>query len=285
MRAVLFALIAFLPAVQGTESIQPQRIVSTAGTLTEIVWALGAGDRLVAVDSSSVYPEQATNLPQVGYSRQLSAEGIFSVRPDLVLLSEDAGPPAVLEQLERLGVPLITISADHSVEAALERIHIVGRALGRKKEAEELAQKVESEIAQVSRKNPRETAPKVLFLYARSGGIMNVAGRNTAADIVISMAGGVNAINGYEGYKPLTAEAAVTAAPDVILVTDRGMDASGGAEELLKQPGLSMTPAGRNRRIVAMDDLLLLGFGPRLGEAVGELSNQLQPVLARTDRP
>ena len=106
---------------------------------------------------------------------------------------------------------------------------------------------------------------------------MNVAGRRTAADSIIALAGGRNAVEGYEGYKPLTAEAAAGAAPDVILVTSRGLETSGGVDELLKQPGLSLTPAGKARRVIAMDDLLLLGFGPRLGQAAKELCDQLHP--------
>lgn len=282
MRGISFALLLLLPCGL---SAQPERIVSTSGTLTEIVCALGADNRLVAVDSSSVYPELVTQLPQVGYSRQLSAEGILSVHADLVLLSEEAGPPAVLDQLKRLQVPLVTLPEGHTVEEAAKRIELVGEAIGSEEKGRKLAANLRRQLEQTARDQSEQNRPKVLFLYARGGGVMNVSGTDTAADSMIHLAGGVNSITDYTGYKPLTAEGAVAAAPDVILVTERGLEASGGVAGLLSQPGLSMTPAGRNRRIVAMDDLLLLGFGPRLGQAVEELSLQLQPVLARTDRP
>jgi len=272
---------AFALALGSTHAAD--RIVSCGGTITEIVFALGAGDRVVAVDSSSVYPEDATKLPQVGYVRQLSTEGILSVKPDLFLVNEDGGPPETLTQVEQLGVKTLKIDTEHTPEAAAQRIVAVGEALGIKESAQTLADQLTADIKEVQQAVAAMPAkPKVLFLYARGGGIMNVAGTNTSADSIIELAGGTNAVTGYEGYKPLTAEAAVAAAPDFILVTTRGLESSGGVEGVLKQPGLAMTPAGQTEgRIISMDDLLLLGFGPRLGQAAQELSKKLHPTVAQ----
>lgn len=254
------------------------RVVGGAGAITETIYALGAQDRLVAVDMSSVYPSEARKLPQVGYTRQLAAEGILSVQPTLLLINDDAGPPTALSQIEKAGVKIVRLPNDHTPEAAEERIRAIGQELGRTEQARQLIARLHAEIRAVrARAEGAGTHPKVLFIYARGGGVMNVAGRRTAADSIIALAGGRNAVEGYEGYKPLTAEAAAGAAPDVILVTSRGLETSGGVDELLKQPGLSLTPAGKARRVIAMDDLLLLGFGPRLGQAAKDLCDQLHP--------
>lgn len=273
-----FSLSLFLSAVLSASAFAAdQRIVSAGGALTETIYALGKEGELAAVDTSSVYPEAATKLPQVGYARQLSAEGILSVSPTVLFLTEDAGPPSVIQQIEDAGVKVVRLTNKHTPEAAEERIVKIGEALGCPAEAEKLAAKLKTDLQAVAARVaglPRH--PKVMFIYARGGGIMNVSGTHTAADAVIALAGGVNAVQDYENYKPLTAEGAVAAAPDVILITSRGLEGSGGVEGLLKQPGLALTPAGKAGRVIAMDDLYLLGFGPRLGQAALELCNQLQ---------
>lgn len=260
------------------------RIVSTSGAITETVYALGAGQALVAVDLSSVYPEEATKLPMIGYARILSGEGILSMKPNLILANSDAGPSGVMEQLKASGVPLVFLSNAHTPEAAAERIRIIGREIGRTSEAEKLVAEMEGQLREAAALVASQKArPRVMFIYTRGGGIMNVAGRGTGAEAMIELAGGVNAVHEYDGYKPLTAEGALLAAPDYILVSSRGLESSGGVAELLTQPGLSETPAGRQKRVIAMDDLFLLGFGPRLGLAVRELSEKLHPVSFAKD--
>lgn len=267
-------------ALFATVSLQASdRIVSAAGSVTETIHALGAQDALVAVDVSSVYPETVAALPKIGYARQLSAEGILSMNPTVVFVTEDAGPPEVLKQLKGAGVKVMTLSNEHTPDAAVERIRKIGAALNREEAAGQLVDTLRADLALAqARVEAEKTRPRVLFIYARSGGVMNVSGTGTSADAIIALAGGVNAVDGYENYKPLTAEGAVAAAPDVILVTTRGLEASGGVEGLMKQPGLSLTPAGKAGRVIAMDDLFLLGFGPRLGQAAKELCEGLHPA-------
>lgn len=252
------------------------RIVSIGGPVTEIVYALGADKGLAGVDTSSIYPEAATKLPQVGYQRMLSAEGVLALHPTLILASADAGPPPVVEQLKQSGVTWITIPAENSVKGAKAKIEAVAHALHREKEGGALESHLDDQMAKAQALVASETVkPKVLFIYARGGGTVNVAGQGTAADAMITLAGGANAVSGYTGYKPITAEAVVAAAPDVILIPSRGLESIGGIDGLLSQPGLAATPAGKSRRVVALDDLLLLGFGPRLGDAL----LQLTPLL------
>lgn len=270
--------LCLLAAVSTLAAEPAVRIVSAGGPITETIYALGAQDQLVAVDISSVFPAEAEKLPKVGYARQLAAEGILSVNPTLVIAHDDAGPSEVLTQLEKANVKVVKLPNDHTAESAEKRILQIGDLVGKKAEAEALTQKLHNDIKTAQeRAAAAGSKPKVLFIYTRGGGVMNVAGTKTGADAIIELAGGANAITGYEGYKPLTAEAAVSAAPDYILVTSRGLESSGGIDELLKQPGLASTPAGQARRVIALDDLYLLGFGPRLGQAALELNEKIHP--------
>jgi iron complex transport system substrate-binding protein len=258
------------------------RIVSVGGTVTEIVFALGLGPRVVAVDTSSVFPVDATALPQVGYQRTLAAEGVASQRPTLLLLTHEAGPPPAVEQLRGLGIPLHVIPADASVEGAKEKIRLVAAALGEKAKGEELTRTLTAELASAEAlTKSAKSKPKVLFIYARGGGTLMVGGTGTPASVMIQLAAGENAVSAFDGFKPLTAEAVTTAAPDVILVPSRGLETLGGIDGLVAQPGIALTPAGKARRVVAMDDLLLLGFGPRLGSAVRALAILLHPELGQ----
>lgn len=270
----LFGLFAFAACAPKGSSItgNAARVVSIGGSVTETVYALGVGDRLVGVDTSSLYPEEARRLPQVGYMRQLSAEGVLSLRPTLVLLTADAGPPAAIEQIRSAGVALVIIPSEHSVEGVKAKIRAVARVLALEERGEELVRSFERDLVETQRIVAEQKGrPRVLALIARGPNAMNVAGTGTAPDEMIELAGGINAVSDVEGYKPLSPESAIAAAPDVILVPSRGLQSMGGIEALLRTPGLAMTPAGRANRVVALDDLLLLGFGPRTGAAVREL--------------
>jgi len=250
-----------------------ERVVSVGGPITEIIYALGQEATLVGVDTSSIYPEAATKLPQVGYQRLLAAEGMLSLRPTLIIATEDAGPPTTIEQVKASGVRIVIVPGLHSIAGVKEKIRAVAHALNCEPKGEEVVHALEADEAKLAAKFV--DTPHVLFIYARGGGVFNVSGEGTAADSMISLSGGVNAVRGYHGYKPLTPEAAVTAAPDVILISTRGLESVGGVDKLLAQGGLALTPAGKNRRIIAMDELYLLGFGPRTGRAVQELAARL----------
>ena len=261
------------------------RIVCVGGAVCETVFALGAGDQVVAVDTSTGYWAGAAGLPRVGYQRALSAEPILALGPDLVIAAAEAGPAVALEQLRAAGVRVAVMPEARSPESAAERIRQVAAALGKDAEGRALAGGVvETSRAAAARRAGRRV--RVAFVYARGSGTVMVAGRDTPAGAMLALAGADNAVDGYQGYKPLSAEALVAAAPDAILVPARGLASLGGAAGLLAQPGVADTPAGRTGRIVAMDDLLLLGFGPRLGEAIDELAGRLAEARdARADAP
>lgn len=250
------------------------RIVAIGGAVTETLFALGLGASIVGVDTSSVYPPEATALPQVGYQRNLSAEGILMLRPTVVIVSDDSGPPAVLDQLSEAGVKLLRVPASATLAGARERIVTVGRVTRSESKASALVASLDSRLAAVA--TAPDPSPRVAFVYARGAGTLTVAGRSNAADEMIHLAGGRNSITSFEGFRPLTSEALVEAAPDVLLFTTRGLESIGGVAGARALPGVSLTPAGRDGRIVAMDDLLLLGFGPRTGEAVSSLVKLLR---------
>jgi len=265
-------LAGLLPGL-GVAQAQP-RMVSVGGAVTETVYALGAQSQLAGVDTTSLFPVDATRLPQVGYARTLSAEGVLALKPQLLLASGEAGPPQVLDQLKRAGVRIEVLDEHYRFDGVLARTARIGQLCGREREAAQLVARLQQDWA-ARPKPPAGSAPRVLFVLAHAGGQLRVAGQGTGADAMITLAGARNAFAGVQGYKPLTAEAALQAAPDVILCTDQGVEAQGGADGLLKAPGLALTPAGRARRVVGMEALLLLGFGPRLPQAVAELTGKL----------
>ncbi len=280
--ACILALAGMTTLSLRAEETSP-RLIAIGGPVTEIVYALGADKHLVATDTSSIYPTEATKLPQVGYQRNLSAEGVLSQKPTLVIASVEAGPPPVVEQLKQSGVAWVSIPADFTVDGAKAKIRAVASATKNDAKGEILVQKLETDMTKARTfVDAEKSKPKVLFIYARGGGTVNVAGQETAADAMIALAGGVNAVKGYTGYKPITAEAVVAAAPDIILIPVHGLQSIGGIDGLLAQPGLAETPAGKARQVVSMDDLLLLGFGPRLGEAVLELTQLVHGKKAET---
>lgn len=264
------------------------RVVSLGGDITEIIYALGQADKLVAVDTSSVYPEEAAALPKVGYVRQLAAEGVLSLDPSLIIASADAGPPEVLDQLRQSGVAVFIVPGEDSIAGAKTKIAAVAQIFGAEALAEDLNRQIDLDVAEARLYTDTARAsskPRVMFVYARGAGTLSVSGTNTSAHAMIELAGGENAVTGYEGYKPLTAEAAVTAAPDVLLFLSRGLESVGGYAGLAELPGLALTPAYQAGRVLALDDLYLLGFGPRVGQAVKDLTLALYPEVAGSQGP
>lgn len=255
----------------------PGAVLSLGGAITEIVYALGQGDRLIARDTTSTYPPEAEALPDVGYVRALSPEGVLSVGPDLILSEEGAGPPEAVDVIREASVPFVTVPETYSAEGVLKKIEVIGTALEVPDRAAALSEAVgEALESAMARAEARAGERKrVLFILSTQGGRITAAGAGTGADAVISMAGGVNAVSDVEGYKPVSDEALVRAAPDVILMMDRGGDHGITDDALFSMPPLRLTPAGESRSVVRMDGLLLLGFGPRTAEAVEGLSAAL----------
>ncbi len=277
LAAAGLAGLAFLgAALAGESEYDTSRVVAVGGSLTEIVYALGEEARLVARDSTSVFPAEALELPDIGYMRALSPEGVLSIDPSLIVLLEGSGPPEALEVLGKASIPLVTVPERFDRDGILEKIRIVGDVLGVEDKADRLATDVAADIdaAQAATAGVKERK-KVLFVLSLQGGRVLASGTGTAADGIIAMAGGVNAVTEYPGYKQLSDEALIEAAPDVILAMDRGGDHETQAGELLAHPAIAATPAAASRKVVRMDGAFLLGFGPRTAAAARELATAL----------
>ncbi|MFN3260015.1 MAG: hemin ABC transporter substrate-binding protein [Pikeienuella sp.] len=258
-----------------------ERVVIAGGDLAEIAFALGAGERVVGVDSTATYPPEAMTLPQIGYLRRLSAEGVLSLAPDLLILAPDAGPDVALTQIEAAGAEILKGPDAPGAAGIAEKIRFVGAALGRVPEAEALAAETEAALASVAEKVARlPERPRVLFILHLQGGAPLVGGEGTSADEIIRLAGAENAAADVEGFRPMGREGMIAVAPDVILMMESRADAAGGLDAVLASPDIAATPAGQAGRAVAMDGMKLLGFGPRTPEAIAELARLLQPEAA-----
>ncbi|PJZ26637.1 hemin ABC transporter substrate-binding protein [Leptospira hartskeerlii] len=276
-KLITLALFLCLPASIFAEA-KDLKIVTLNGTVSEIVFALGKGKLVVGNDTSSLYPPEALALPKVGYQRMLSAEGILSLKPNLILGLEYAGPPEVIEQLKSAGLKVIIYPGLPGVEPALNNILAIGKEIGAEKEAQKLVQDIRKKHSKIAEKVSKlKSKPKVLFVYHRGTGLAQVSGTETPADEMIRLGGGINAVSGFTGFKPITPEAVIAAQPDIILIPSRGLESLGGKDGVFALPGVKDTPAGKKSRVVAIDDLVLLGFGPRLGQGIEELFESFHP--------
>lgn len=260
------------------------RIVAIGTATTETVYALGAGDKLVAVDNSShEYLPETKNLPTVGSRTALNAEGILSLKPTLVIMNADAGPPQIFEQLRAAGISVLTLKADYSVENVKQKTQIIARALGIEEKGKTIADKIDAEMVEVAKLlEKKQTTPKVMFV-GRGPNMPNatMSGAGTTIDTMVKLAGGTNPFTDFTGFREMTDEAVGAAQPDVILITERSFERSGGIDGVLKFPGVALTPAGKNRRIVPVSDVYFQGFGPGVGKAVHDLAVKLHPELAQ----
>ena len=255
------------------------RIVSTSGALTEIVYKLDAVERLVGVDTTSTYPQAASQLPQVGYQRALSAEGILSLNPGVVIATDEAGPPAVINQIKAAGIPVSIIPTDYSAEGIAAKIRKVAEAVNKKETGERMVTTLEAEMAALKALTDQtKHAPKrTIFVMNIGNGSPMVAGVNTAANALINIAGASNPVDAYEGYKPISIESLINLNPEAIIVTKRTLKSMGGIEGIMEIPGLAMTDAGKHQNIITLDGLSALGFTPRLPEAATALHKQIYP--------
>src|SRR3954463_3178614 len=240
----------------------PARIVSIGGAITEILYALGFEDRLAGVAPTSLYPAAARDKPSVGYMRQLSSEGVLGLNPSLVLAVQGSGPKETMDVLEAAKVPLVLVPETFSEAGLIDKIKLVGHAMGADKRAECLTEAAPGLLAQLRELRAKVTKPvRVMFVMSLLNGRAMAAGQKTAANEIIAMAGGVNAIDGHDGYKIISDEAIIAAKPDVVLSIARSKD-SLDAEAVYLHPAFALTRVVANKAFISMDGLYLLGFGP-----------------------
>ncbi|MFN3348016.1 MAG: hemin ABC transporter substrate-binding protein [Pseudorhodoplanes sp.] len=262
------------------DAIDASRTVSIGGSITEILYELGAAQNIVAVDSTSLYPRQALQEKKnVGYMRALSPEGVLGVAPSLILALQGAGPPQAMSVLKAAGVPIIMVGDDYSAEGILRKIERVAKAVQREERGRCVAERVRRDLDTLAQWRAGIGKPvRVVFVMSFVNGRAMVAGRNTAADGIIRMAGAVNAIDQFEGYKQLEDESVVAAQPDAVLAMLRDAEPV-SAKQVFAHKGFALTPAAARNAFVAMDGLYLLGFGPRTASAARELAQKLYPDL------
>lgn len=263
----------------------PSRIVVAGGSITEILFLLGEEGRIVAVDRTSDYPAQAVNFPVIGYVRALSAEGVLSLEPSLVLGEDDMGPLEVVAQLESTGISIRRIPEHHSARGIVDKIICVAEVLGyTESESEKIRQdymEQVSEIARIGNRAPVNQRPKVAVIMALRDGVPFAAGHGTSADGVIEMAGGENVFSDFKGWKPVSLELMVGANPSIIVMPERGLRMSGGRESVLAHPSVRVTSAAEHDGLIVLDGMTLLGFGPRTLQASIDLSTEFERIAGQ----
>lgn len=291
--AVLFLALSLLAPSCGFKAMAAERVVDGLGRtvapgeavrimtlgsdVTEIVHALGAGERIIAVDRGSKYPPEMTGKPNVGYRRQLSVEGLAGLRPDLILAAEDSGPPEAVEVLKSLAIPIVFIPQDNTPQGIERKITLIAASLG----LEDKGKVVSGEVleafriaADLAAKIPPERRKKVVFFHGLVK--LSAAGAGTSADAIIRYAGGLNPMDAVQGYKPASEEKLIEMAPDAILMMS---DGKGGPtpEQVFGNRALAATPAARNKALVVLDGAYMIGFGPRTADAIRDLAKALYP--------
>jgi iron complex transport system substrate-binding protein len=258
------------------------RIVCIGGDVTEITYALGAGDRVAAVDTTSQFPPQALKeKPTVGYMRALSSEGVISVGATLVLASERAGPPEVVKTLKATSVPYVEVPEEFTPEGLVKKIRLIARAIGTEAEGDRIAQEVATGFAALATLRGKISRPvRALFVLGVQNGRIMVGGKSTSAEAVLELGGARNVAADINGFRPVGDEAVVEMAPEVIVGMRRTSDSDAhDLSQLFALKGVLSTPAGAAKRIVLMDGAYLLGFGPRVPNAARDLMRALYPEI------
>jgi iron complex transport system substrate-binding protein len=274
---------AGLGAARSARGAVPSRIVSVGGSVTETVFALGAGARIIAVDSTSRFPAEVRSLPQIGYLRALAPEGLIALRPDLLLLSDEAGPPQAIAVLRAASAPMQAVPEHPSGAGVLRKIAAVAEALGVDDGA--LATAVGADWTALDAPIAALRPVRAIFVLSAARGAPLVAGGGTQAEAMLRAAGAVNAVAGFTGYRPLSAEAAAQAAPEAVVMMEHALAEAGGLDAVLGIPALAVTPVARSRRVLAIEGSYVLGFGPRAAHARRDLAAMLHPGAALPDLP
>ncbi|MGF9758256.1 ABC transporter substrate-binding protein [Microvirga sp. 0TCS3.31] len=254
-----------------------RRIVSVGGAVTEILYRLGSAGDIVGVDSTSLYPTDALKTKaNVGYVRTLGAEGVLSLNPRLVVASEGAGPPDALKLIEQAGVSIVRVTDQPSPAGIVRRVEMIAQAVGATEQGAALIKEIEAGFAQLAEARARiKRATRTLFVLSLQNGRPLVGGQGTTADAMLSLAGATNAASSLSGWKPLSDEGLIAAAPEAIVMMNHGP--GGAASDPFAYPAFAATPAASGKRLVVMDSLYLLGFGPRTPDAARDLMESLHP--------
>lgn len=275
---VVVLCVGLLASLQATAADLPQRWVSAGGALSEWVSALGGESKLVGVDTTSQHPQSLKKLPSIGYQRSLSAEGILSLRPDILIGSEEMGPPPVIAQVKSAKVRVELFSAQPDLPTLEKNVTHLGQLLGAQAQAAQLLESYQQQLtaqkARVAELQTKQKAPGVLVLIGHAGGKPLIAGKDTAADWLLQRAGGHNLAT-HTGYKPFSVESLAGLDPEVLVLADRALSGEAAKAALFKEnPILNSSRAAKAGRVLELDPTLLVGgLGPRLPAALKNLSD------------
>lgn len=282
----VFNFSSFSPAMAKTltgadghkiELKQYNRIVALNATTFEIAEGLGQKNKVVGVDNGALFLDSTKDLPKVGHPYRPSVEGIISLKPDIVIATQDSLPETSAQQLRAAKVPVLVLSTSYKdgYNGLYERIKIMGKVLDSENQARKLIKKIKKDVADLE-KSVREIKQKkkVFFLYAHSTSDARIYGKDTGSHFLIELIGARNAADFATGVKPLTAEAMVQASPDSIIMMQRGLDAVGGLSGAAKMPGVSLTPAGKEKKIFVVDNTVRW-IGPRFPAFAKKLFNEV----------
>src|ERR1051326_8617929 len=258
------------------------RVVCVSKQMNEFIYAIGAESHLVARDLTSIYPKEILKLPNVGYHRALSAEGIVSMRPSVLLTDGNVGPNEVLERVRSVGVPIVTMAPGDTLEGSQALMIRLGDYFGRRQAAAEVVAKWKAGLAAITANAARWNGtkkPRVLMMHMGqiAGNYLGIS-RGSPGDQVIAWSGGENAMDKEGGMTRLTPELISKSAPDVIIATDVGYDRYGSAAKFATLPGDGLTPAGKSRRIYRVDETEIMYFGPRTAASVKKITQWLHPA-------
>ena len=273
MKKLLIGLLS-LACVFSAQSAD--RLVVAGGSLSELIYAMGIGNRVVGVDETTSYPPETAALPHIGYWKQLSSEGILSLHPDSFITWQDAGPQIVLDQLRAQKVNVVTLPrVPATVEQMYANIRELAQTLRIPEQGETLIDRIRQRLDRVQHNVAAKNAPvKAMFILSADGSAPQVAGKGSVADAIMTLAGAQNVAT-HAQYKSYSAESLIAANPEVIVVTSQMVD--GGLARLSTIAGITHTAAWKNQRIVAIDQALILGMGPRVADAVEALHQQFWP--------
>lgn len=259
--------------------VAQQRIITLSSALSETVYALGKSKNIVAVDVTSDYPQEIKDKPKASRDRTFTLEGLLAFKPDMILTPPNEVSYAIESKLKKLGVKVITINQEYSVNGAERFIKDVAQAVDAGPQGQVVLKKFKKEMTEVtSAVSKSNRKPKVIFVYARGVGLMSVAGRGSHIDAIIGLAGGRNAVQEFNDFKPYSTEALIKANPDVLLLFDFGTSSLGGKNAILNMPGVALTNAGKNKQVISMEGPLLINFSTRLPQAIAALNKQLLTV-------
>jgi iron complex transport system substrate-binding protein len=262
-----------------TASKLGDKIVVGSGPFTELVFALGHGDRVTAVDTSSIYPPEAAKLPKIGFFRKLAPEPILAVEPSALILGESAGPESAIERVKATDVHVEVLEEPEDFDEARKSMKDLAALLGTPDAADPLITKLDADLEKAEAAAKAFEGKRALFIYARGPNVLMVAGSDTSAAAMLERAGLTNAAVDIEGFKPMTPEAVIAAKPDVLVMTEKGAKSVGGWKGISGLPGVAETPAAKGESLATVDDLAFLSYGPRTGEAILSLQEQLKELF------